>query len=199
MDKIKATITVTFLGLGPQRFFEEQISYSLSGLEGSDSILATCMQASLSLFLWLAWLFLGNIGLLITADRWRGMGSGAGAADELDPSLPCAGEVRTDSVLPEKTKTLNTYGSFGSLPRQFRLRIFKAIDIKIHVKDLIKTMLSQVEHLFRFRFWSDRDTAICETHLLHDTLAPKSNRKKFHKIIPLSERGTNSLVISEHQ
>jgi len=28
------------------------------------------------------------------------MGSGAGAADELDPSLPCAGEVRTDSVLP---------------------------------------------------------------------------------------------------
>ena len=96
MDKIKATITVTFLGFGPHRFFEEQISYSFCGLEGSDSILATWIQAS-SLCIRLAWL-LGNVLGLITADRWRGMGSGAGFEDE----PPWVGEVRTDNVLPEK-------------------------------------------------------------------------------------------------
>ena len=43
------------------------------------------------------------------------------------------------------------------MPGQFRLRIFKVnlksltIDIVIHVEDLIKTMSSQVEHLFRFQ------------------------------------------------
>ena len=154
MDKIKATITVTFLGLGPQRFFEEQISYSLSGLEGSDSILATCMQASLSLFLWLAWLFLGNIELLITADRWRGMGSGAGAADELDPSLPCAGEVRTDSVLPERSENIEYLWILWIIAKAISTAHFQSHwhDIKIHVEDLIKTMSSQVEHLFRFQF-----------------------------------------------
>jgi len=43
----------------------------------------------------LAWL-LGNVLGLITADRWRGMGSGAGFEDE----PPWVGEVRTDNVLP---------------------------------------------------------------------------------------------------
>lgn len=185
MDKIRATITVTFLGLGPQRFFEEQISYSLSGLlEGSDSILATCMQASLSLFLWLAWLFLGNIELLITADLWRGMGSG-----ELDPSLPWVGEVRTESVLPVRSENITKvtwvqkYLSFGPMPGQFRLRIFK-VNLKsltswFMLKIWSKQCQVKLNICSAFRFWSDRNTAKkkklkCVTHLLHDTLVSKS-------------------------